>query len=298
MLKAIFKKIGSNYNRTQNIVSKLLSAVHDYPFFYLKEFLNISKSLITLFLLRSNKSRTIIRKINGVTFVFDFDLFHATPTYFLGTNQISITKTLVKFLKKGDIFIDVGANIGYFSAVGAGLIGKKGEVHCFEPVPHFFKRLLILQKMNDEYKFFLNYFALGEIPGVYELEATPSDSSFVPNYINPKLSKGKFKGAVRRLDDYLFERNIENIALIKIDVEGYEFPVLKGLSRYFEQKKDNLPPIVVEIIPRAYPLLGIELKDLENYMKQFSYYSYTLDGKHKIDFTKFTEIKDVLFIQK
>jgi len=298
MLKAVFKVIGSNYNRTHNIVSKLLSAVHDNPFFYFKEFLNISKSLITSFLLRSNKSRTIIRKINGVKFLFDFDLFHATPTYFLGTNQISITKTLIKFLKKGDIFIDVGANIGYFSAVGAGLVGKKGEVHCFEPVPHFFKRLVILPKINDDYKIFLNYFALGEIPGVYELEMTPSDSSLVPNYVHPKFSKGKFNGEVRRLDEYLFERNIENIALIKIDVEGYEFPVLKGLSRYFEQKKDNLPPIVVEIIPRAYPLLGIELEDLENYMKKFSYYSYTLDGKHRIDFTKFTEIKDVLFIQK
>ena len=139
MLKAGFNLIGSKYKRTRNIVLKLLTAFHDYPFFYFKEFLNISKALFTSFLLRSDKSRTIIRKINGVTFVFDFDLFHATPTYFLGTNQISITKTLVKFLKKGDIFIDVGANIGYFSAVGAGLIGKKGEVHCFEPVPHFFR---------------------------------------------------------------------------------------------------------------------------------------------------------------
>jgi len=72
---------------------------------------------------------------------------------------------------------------------------------------------------------------------------------------------------------------------------------LKGLTRYFETNKGKLPRIIVEIVPRAYPLLGYTLDDLENFMKKYSYLAYTLDGMYRIDFKKFYEITDVLFKQ-
>ena len=297
MLKGIIKLILNNYNRYPNIIFKLLSAFLQYPIYFLREFLNITKSVISTILSKSYNKSLIIRKINGVSFLFDFDFSPAIPTYFIGTNQISITKTMLKFLKKGDTLIDVGANIGHFSAVGAGLIGKKGEVHSFEPVPSIFNKLLMLQKLNKSYNFYLNNFALGETPGAYELDSILTNSSVVPKFVPTNNRKEKFKVKVKRLDDYFFEKNIKKISLIKIDVEGFEFPVLKGLTRYFETNKGKSPPIIVEIVPRAYPLLGYTLDDLENFMKKYSYLSYTLDGMYRIDFKKFNEITDVLFKQ-
>ncbi|HEC40861.1 hypothetical protein LCGC14_0823950 [marine sediment metagenome] len=201
MFRAITKLILNNYDRFSNITVKFVSAFLQYPIFFLKEFLNIIKSVISSILSKSYNRNIIIRKINGVNFLFDFQFSPAVPTYYIGTNQISITKTLLKFLKKGDTFIDVGANIGYFSAVGAGLIGKKGEVYSFEPVPSIFNKLSILLKLNKNYNFFVNNFALGETPGTYKLDTVSTNSSIVPKYVPPKKRKEKFEVKVKRLDD-------------------------------------------------------------------------------------------------
>ena len=61
-----------------------------------------------------------------------------------------------KYLSYGDTFIDIGANIGYLSMIGANIVGKDGAVHAFEPVPHYFKILEKLAKMNSGYKIIVN----------------------------------------------------------------------------------------------------------------------------------------------
>jgi len=187
----------NNYDRFSNITVKFVSAFLQYPIFFLREFLNIIKSVISSILSKSYNRSIFNRKIAGVNFLFDFQFSPAVPTYYIGTNQISITKTLLKFLKKGDTFIDVGANIGYFSAVGAGLSGKKGEVHSFEPVPSIFNKLLMLQKLNKSYNLYVNNFALGKTPGTYELVSISTNSSMVPKYVPPKKRKEKFKVKVK-----------------------------------------------------------------------------------------------------
>ena len=59
----------------------------------------------------------------------------------------------------------------------------------------------------------------------------------------------------RRLDSYIGEKGLGRVSLIKIDVEGLEFSVLRGLSGYLEGT-GHRPVIICEIVPYAYPLLG------------------------------------------
>ena len=61
-----------------------------------------------------------------------------------------------KYLKEGDTFIDIGANVGYISVFAMGLVGKTGSVHSFEPVPQYFNRLKIIKEDNPGYNFYLN----------------------------------------------------------------------------------------------------------------------------------------------
>ena len=55
--------------------------------------------------------------------------------------QYHITSFMRKHLCEGDVFVDVGANIGYMTAYALGLIGPSGQVHAFEPVPTYFEKL-------------------------------------------------------------------------------------------------------------------------------------------------------------
>jgi len=125
-------------------------------------------------------------------------------------------------------------------------------------------------------------------------------NTLIEGLINKEQIKKTELVEIKRLDEYIFENEIKNISLIKIDVEGYEFAVLKGLSRFLEKKLQKYPLIIVEIIPSAYSLQGLNLKALDNYMKNYFYYAYTLDGKSRIDITKYENIHvfNVLFMHE
>jgi len=260
----------------------------------------------------------IQKRINGILFKFDFELdpvirFLRNPLKLLlqypsirvkpnviamyyGAYEPSTVRAMKKLLKKGDTFIDAGANIGYLSAIAMGLVGKTGHLHSFEPVPEYFRRLKNLAAANKEYKVVINQCALGDKQGIARIDvvglANIGMSTMVSGLVRKEMVKERIRVPVYRLDQYIKEKNINNISLIKIDVEGFEFPVLKGLSSYF---RNHRPPIICEIHPEAYPLLGYTLSELLEYMKKHNYHTFSLDHI-KMNITKLKEYASVMFL--
>ena len=76
--------------------------------------------------------------------------------------------------------------------------------------------------------------------------------------------------------DHYFAGNSGTMRMIKIDVEGYEFFVLKGCLNLLQRCR---PHILCEVFPRAYPLLGHSLKDLLDLMQGLNYSTRTVDGQ-------------------
>ena len=130
---------------------------------------------------------------------------------------------------------------------------------------------------------------------IITLGETSGASSFVEGVIGGQLEKKKVQTKMIRLDNYLQEHNIHRVSLIKIDVEGFEFPVLRGLEKYLKNE-NNRPLIICEITPTAYPLLKTSRKALIIYMKKFGYRAYNInDDKIPINITKFKQGADVIF---
>ena len=73
---------------------------------------------------------------------------------------------------------------------------------------------------------------------------------------------------------------------------------LKGLTRFFDQNINSLPPLIIEITPAAYSLLGSKLEDLEDFMSQYNYQTYNYSEKRRIHLKKLNKLTDVLFKQK
>lgn len=223
------------------------------------------------------------------------------PDLYFGVHQINVIRVLHKYVKKGDIFIDFGANIGFISAIGANLVGNKGEVHSFEPVPIYFKFLSKMTKLNKRYKIVANNYALGEnvgnaeinIPNIHNI----GHNSMVPGLIEHDKIKEAIKVKVIRIDDYIFRNKIENVSFIKIDVEGFEYPLLKGLAKFFDNQMINLPRILVEVNPSAYPLLGLQLKNLNHLMSKYSYKAYTIYQERPINLKNLINTRAILFKQ-
>lgn len=252
------------------------------------------------------------KKLTGdIVFEIDFalDSFIAGEI-FLGDYEREIVKVLRKFLKTGSTFIDVGSNIGYLSAIGLGCVGKSGQVHCFEPVPRYYNKLCRIPKINKDYTILLNNCAVGEVTDRVKINICKINcnygkdfggigmNSIVPGFIKNELVEEVIEVDIIRLDDYVKKYSLNKIGLIKIDVEGYEFNVLKGLENFFNSK-NNLPPILCEIIPKAYSILGYSINDLFEYMANYSYSPVYLDNfSVSVAPEDLFKKTDVLFLQK
>lgn len=190
--------------------------------------------------------------------------------------------------------------MGYFSAPGASLVGKTGQVHVFEPSSISVEYLYAFAADNPHHKIIVNHCAVGDKTGhfeMYHLDPSYGDNSLVPNLYEAKGKQvgGRKTVPVIRLDEYIKQHNIGKIDLIKVDVEGYEFPVLRGLEQYFKETPYR-PPIICEVTPLAYPLLGSSLGELKAYMAQYDYEAYSLLSSKRLDITRLQKAEDVLFL--
>ena len=203
-----------------------------------------------------------------------------------------------RHLSSGDIVLDAGANIGYMSAIAASCVGPSGEVHGFEPLAECFERLQALSRSNPTFRFFFNNAAVGAQKGSLSIGLNPQGDMRNATLVPGKHTSETREVPVCRLDDYIFEHIAapERIRIIKIDVEGFEFPVLQGLERFFSTT-DLRPLIVCEIKPWEIRNIGYTMKDFDDYMRKFGYKPYDMVGESRVVDLKALEDMDTLLFR-
>ena len=141
------------------------------------------------------------------------------------------------------IVFDVGANTGDYT-VCCIETNANSVVHCFEPSKSHRERFInndALVKGISSNKVFLNAFGLSDVEenGVlYKDEEITGLASLTKRNLDYANIDFTIKEDVhlKKGDDYIFKNKIKNIDLLKIDVEGWEMSVLKGMERAFEMK--------------------------------------------------------------
>jgi len=146
-------------------------------------------------------------------------------------------KVLTNYMipKHNGCFIDVGANIGVWTF----FVAKKGvTVHAFEPSPRPYK---VLKKTAESYPNVRVYpYALGEdnYEAFLNLHFQSGHDGLVIK--GQDFSGMKIKVPVRKLDSF----NFKNVGLVKIDTEGFEVPILKGMTKTVKKSK---PRLIIEV---------------------------------------------------
>jgi FkbM family methyltransferase len=183
--------------------------------------------------------------------------FLALQHYFLGTitGQMEDERPIVSFLDKavrnGDVFIDVGSNLGFYSVYVGPLCGKTGEVHAFEANPTLIEPLnRTISLNNHQSNIRLNAVAVGKESNrslrLYDPGRIGSSSFHAHGWLN----KDSFVSVpVVALDDYAARNGMTRIDGMKVDIEGAELEAFQGMAGIFER----CPPkfIVSELMPEA-----------------------------------------------
>lgn len=130
-------------------------------------------------------------------------------------------------LREGDVVIDAGANIGTFSLKAATLVKDSGQVFAFEAHPATVCILRRNIKLNKSRNINITGKALGDRDGFVSFSTEAYDDV---NHVVSGEENG-FKVPVSKLDDIKEIKNLKKIRCVKIDVEGYELPLLQGAEQ-------------------------------------------------------------------
>jgi FkbM family methyltransferase len=151
-------------------------------------------------------------------------------------------------LKPGEVFFDIGANVGCYTLQAAGLVGPQGRVFSFEPDPQVFEILQANIGLNSLAQVHALNLALGNRAGTlpfYRAAAGPFANALGSVHRSSWHDGG---GAVNvkmdQLDDVAPEFGLTRLDLIKMDVEGAEYEVIAGAERTLAAHR---PRIVMEI---------------------------------------------------
>lgn len=184
---------------------------------------------------------------------------------------------LLKLIKPGMVFLDIGAHIGQYTAIASRAIGDRGQVHSFEPDPDTYSMLCENVSLNGLRNVRLNRVALSDTAGdrVLHLGGTTNigSASLAP------LAGADSAGRVSRvdcdtLDGYLDRHHIECVDIIKIDVEGAEVNLLRAASGMFSR---NRPAIVIEFNDKALRQFGASESELAAMLRDLSYRLFFLE---------------------
>jgi FkbM family methyltransferase len=147
-------------------------------------------------------------------------------TMYVGLFEPRETRLLSELLHPGDTFIDVGAHIGWFTTMAARCVGGAGNVIACEPYPSNASMLKVNVAENRYTNVCVIEDALGDQPGTLSL-AKGGGSGGVTAL--DWAREGRVEVPVTTLDD--LATDLDTIALLKIDVEGWEAHVLQGAAR-------------------------------------------------------------------
>lgn len=156
-----------------------------------------------------------------------------------------------KLIKEGDVVLDIGANLGYFSKLFARK-NTKGTLYSIEPIPLFFNRLKVILSSYSHVK--LIHAALGASHGNLHMIMPVQQGVMrtgLPHVISEeeaKLNPDHLTVPVQSAREFL--ANLPHLDYIKCDIEGYEWTVFSTL----ELELDRLRPLVqIEISERYIP---------------------------------------------
>jgi len=174
-----------------------------------------------------------------------------------------------RYLRPGDCFVDVGANIGVYSLLAASVVGDKGCVHAFEPSPTAAARLRENVSLNRLANVEVHKVAVGALEGQIQF-ATGTD---VTDHVAPtsELDEGGSEPGVIHVESTRLDTALAGVkvALVKIDIEGAELDAFRGAEALLRSR--NPAVWQFELKDHLLRRYGVVPHEVGGYLASFGY---------------------------
>ncbi|MEU8780848.1 FkbM family methyltransferase [Streptomyces sp. NPDC048637] len=230
--------------------------------------------------LRHHPRRRVVRTRFGAAMAVDTQDLIQRYVYLFGVWEPHMTHWLQRRLRPGDTYIDVGANVGYFSLLAAQLVGEEGRVVAVEASPTFHRGILRHVGINGLTNVRAVHTAVSDERKTVTLILASSSNmgaaSIVP-YGGPAEAAMEVEAAP--LPEILDPEEIASARVIKIDVEGAEGSVIRGLAPLLDKLRPDAE-ITVEVTPDRMEKLGDSADELLAIMRDHGFHVYRLANSY------------------
>lgn len=230
--------------------------------FYPREYgkYSILQKLYFPYLSSSNLSTEVVRMRSGFRlYLCPVELLQA-HLYLFGTYELPTTNFVRRFLKTGDVVLDVGANIGYMSLFFRQCVGTNGKVYAFEPEHQNYQALLANIALNNAQNIIAQRQAATDVEKTLKLYLAQDNFGAHSTVFNDETLTEKYEEIQGTpLDTFVQKNQLDKIALVKIDVEGGEYEVLQGMKQILKQQR---PILIIELNDALQRKRGLSLASI------------------------------------
>ncbi len=228
-----------------------------------------------------NRDNIVITIQSGVRIRLYFDS-ELSKYIYCDTFEWQERQFMNRFLRPGDVFVDIGANIGLFTLIAAHRVGNAGRVYAFEPCMETYLRLLNNVQLNHLSNASCHHMALSDNTGQLEMNISLDGFDAYNSMAQPIAGTSfSFENVnATTWDNFAQENNlVGRVTMMKIDVEGWEFRVLAGGCETLSRK--DAPVLQVEFSEKASRSAGSSCASLYHQLEELGYQMFVHDARSR-----------------
>jgi len=200
--------------------------------------------------------------------------------YFFGNWEPNISAWIASRLQPGDCFVDIGANIGHYSLLASNLVGDEGRVVAIEAAQWIHALLDKHVSLNRRRNIRTVQVAAAAQSGTLRLY--PGKAGNIGKTTTVGHGGDSVEVKALPLSEILHEDELARMRIIKIDVEGAELQVVRGMAQLLERTRNDLE-IVMEVTPEPDAAGVTAHEEIFDTMRRHGFAPYLFDNDYGVD---------------
>ncbi|MDR0687234.1 MAG: FkbM family methyltransferase [Prevotellaceae bacterium] len=219
------------------------------------------------------RNKTLAIKIGNYLYSRHFCLYKVLYAAMKSWQDAPEIKLLKASVSPGDVALDIGANIGFFSRVLSRRVGRTGRVYAFEPEEVNFAHLQ--QAVKPLGNVTVKQAAVGSAPGSITVFKSPMLNVDHRTYpVDSYTSKSEVECV--SIDTFLPPDAA--VSFIKMDIQGFEYAALQGMKSTLARRRGKLQ-MLMELWPAGLKKAGSSASEVVGFLEECGYCVYLLEGK-------------------